>query len=374
MNIWTRTFVVVGTLLWSSLCAAQPAAPKPKWTGTVDFGEAWSGIPEAYRNLPFPEMEIPSSRAAWEKKRPEIRKIIQECLGDVPPRPKRVQARTVSRERREKMTVEKVEIDNGFDSVIPAYVVIPDGAKRPAPAILLLHWHSGSKEGPLFSMESQNVSAPLLERGFILIAIDCYFNGERLGKGPAGMAEQNIDTQRDSLFKLNLWFGRSLWGMMLRESQVVLDYLASRPDVDARQIGASGMSMGSTGAWWLAALDERVKAVVGVACFMRYRELIAHGQLRAHAIYFFVPGMLKHFDTEAVLGLVAPRPLLALTGDRDPTSPPDGIRVLERKLSQIYGLYGAEDRFRSIIYPGVDHNYTPQMKVEMAAWFERWLR
>ncbi len=134
------------------------------------------------------------------------------------------------------------------------------------------------------------------------------------------------------------------------------------------------MSMGSTGAWWLGALDERVKAVVGVACFTRYRELVAAGQLRAHAMYYFIPGILRHFDTEAVLGLMAPRPLLALTGDSDPTSPPDGIRVLEKKLAQIYSLYGARDRFKSVIYPGVDHTYTPEEKVEMAAWFEKWLR
>jgi dienelactone hydrolase len=318
-------------------------------------------------------MVMPRSRAEWEKRRPEIRKILYGCLGDMPPRPRPPKARVLSHARRDGATVERIDIDNGFDSVIPSWLVIPDGLKRPAPAILLLHWHSGNKEGPLFSEEAQNVAAPLLERGFVLFSIDCCFNGERLGKGPAGAVESNIENQRDTLFKLNLWFGRTLWGMMLRDNMIALDYLESRPEVDAARIGASGMSMGSTGAWWLAALDERVKSVVAVACFMRYRELVAAGQLRAHAIYFFIPGILKHFDTEAVLGLIAPRPLLALTGDSDPTSPPYGIRILEKKLAQIYALYNAADRFRSILYPGVDHTYTPEEKIEMAAWFKRWL-
>ncbi len=35
------------------------------------------------------------------------------------------------------------------------------------------------------------------------------------------------------------------------------------------------MSMGSTRSWWLAAIDDRIKAVVGVACFTRYEDLIA---------------------------------------------------------------------------------------------------
>ncbi len=354
--------------------AAEAQKGRLKWESRTKFGPAWEGIPEPYRNLPFPEIKMPATRAEWDQRRAGIRKIIYDCLGEIPPRPVTPRARLLSRERCDGYTAEKIEIDNGLDDVIPAYLVIPDGLKGPAPAILLLHWHSGDKEGPLFSSEEQNVRAPLVKRGFILLSIDGYFHGERLGKGPAGAVESNIENQRDSLFKLHLWFGRTLWGLMLRDDMVAVDYLASRPEVDAERIGASGMSMGSTGAWWLAALDERVKTVVGVACFMRYRELVAHGQLRAHALYFFIPGILKHFDTEAVLGLLAPRPFLALTGDRDPTSPPSGIRILEKKLGQIYGLYGASEKFRSIIYPDVGHAYTPEMKSEMAAWFERWLR
>lgn len=353
--------------------ATQAQQKRVKWESRVQYGPAWQGIPEPYKNLPFPEMPLPQSSAEWEKRRPEIRRILYDCLGEMPPRPSKPSARVLSRESRLGATVERIDIDNGVDSVIPSWLMIPNGARRPAPAILLLHWHSGDKDGPLFSDEVQNVAAPLLQRGFVLFSIDCYFNGERLGKGPAGAAESNIENQRDSLFKLDLWFGRTLWGMMLRDDMIALDYLASRPEVDASRIGASGMSMGSTGAWWLAALDDRVKAVVAVACFMRYRELVAAGQLRAHAMYLFIPGMLKHFDTEAVLGLIAPRPLLALTGDSDPTSPPDGIRILEKKLQHIYGLYDAASHFRSVIYPGVDHTYTPEEKVEMANWFGRWL-
>src|SRR5215468_10150789 len=139
--------------------------------------------------------------------------------------------------------------------------------------------------------------------------------------------------QEMSLFKLNLWLGRTLWGMMLRDEQIALDYLVSRPEVDASRIGAQGMSMGSTRAWWLGAVDERVKAVVGVACFTRYEDLIAIRSLRAHGIYYFVPGILKHFDTEGIMALLAPRPFLALTGDSDAGSPPAGMRKLETILA-----------------------------------------
>src|SRR5262249_55370415 len=62
----------------------------------------------------------------------------------------------------------------------------------------------------------------------------------------------------------------------------LIDYLETRPEVDKKRIAATGMSMGCTRSWWLAAIDDRVQAIVGVACFTRYTELLAHGNLRMH--------------------------------------------------------------------------------------------
>jgi dienelactone hydrolase len=161
--------------------------------------------------------------------------------------------------------------------------------------------------------------------------------------------------------------------MMLRDEQCLIDYLQTRPEVDSDRIGATGMSMGCTRAWWLAAIDERVKAIVGVACFTRYTELIAHGNLRKHGIYYFVPGVLEHFDTEAIYALVAPRPMLMLSGDHDGGAPTDGIAVLEQKLGAVYRLFGEPGCFRSVVYEKTGHEYLPEMKAEMLAWFEKHL-
>ena len=226
---------LAGVLACAMLLAAQtPPKTRLKWESRVKYGPAWEGVPEPYRKLPFPEMPIPATRADWEKRRPEIRKVLYECLGDMPARPRSLQARTIERQKRQGYAVEKVEIDNGFDSMIPGYLVIPDGLKGRSPAILLLHWHSGDKAGPLFSDQVQNVLEPLVKRGFILFSIDANFNGERLGQGPAGAVESSIDNQRDTLFKLHLWFGRTLWGMMLRDDMIAIDYLVSRPARGAR--------------------------------------------------------------------------------------------------------------------------------------------
>ena len=258
--------------------------------------------------------------------------------------------------------------------VVPGILLIPKHRRGPAPAVIGLHGHGSSKESVCTDPKnSQFIGPSLAKRGYVVAAIDGYFASGRVGKGPAGRLDQGANAQEMSLFKLNLWLGRSLWGMMLRDEQCLLDYLQTRPEVDGQRIAATGMSMGCTRAWWLAAIDDRVRAVVGVACFTRYTELIAHGNLRMHGIYYFVPAVLRHFDTEAIYALVAPRPMLMLSGDQDGGAPTDGILVLEKKLAAVYGLYGQASKFRSVVYSGTGHEYLPEMKAEMLAWFEKHL-
>jgi dienelactone hydrolase len=339
--------------------------------------EPFEGVPEHYREWKYPEFEFPKTLNAWRTERTKVRSTVQRLLGEIPARPKQLNIKTVLREERNGYILEKFLIDNEVDGWIPGYLAIPTGVKGKVPVVLGMHGHGSTKDNIFGSDPSthQNVMALLISNGYAVMAIDSYFNGERRGTGPAGTNEMQTRADQElSQFKINLWFGRSLWGMQLRDEQIALDYLTSRPEIDAAKIGVEGMSMGSTRAWWLAAIDERVKAVVGVACFTRYKELIEQRELRAHGIYYFVPGMLNHFDTEAVMGLIAPRPFLALTGDQDKGSPLSGMLVLENKLNAVYSLYDEKNNFKSIIYPNTGHVFTDEMKIEMLRWFDQHLK
>ena len=74
------------------------------------------------------------------------------------------------------------------------------------------------------------------------------------------------------------------------------------------------------------------------------------------------------------MSLIAPRPVLFLTGELDAGSPADGIKVIEEKAGGVYKAVGAEEKFRSVRYPDVGHTYTPEMRKEMLAWFDKWLK
>lgn len=355
---------------FAGLAAFAQAPPAP-------LQAPWEGVPAGFRQLPVGRLEIPSKLDAWKARRAQVKRIVVDSLGELPPRPSPSKVRVVKVDRRDGWRIEKFVFHNGVDSEVPGYIAIPEDGKAKHPAILTMHGHSSSKEN-MFGYEptSQDVAELLAKRGYVVLGIDNYFNGERKGRGPAGDLEtmRRGSDQEMSLFKLNLWLGRTLWGMMLRDELIALDYLASRPEVDPARIGAQGMSMGSTRAWWLGAIDDRIRAVVGVACFTRYEDLIAIRELRAHGIYYFVPGLLKHFDSEGVMALLAPRPFLALTGDRDAGSPPEGMKKLEAILSRLYQLHGVPERFRSIIYPETGHVYNDDQKSKMIEWFDRFLK
>jgi dienelactone hydrolase len=327
---------------------------------------------------------MPASASAWKSQRPEVLKTVLASLGDLPPRPAPQKVRLVARELRPGYTLERITIDNGAESEVPALVLIPDRREPKAPAVLWLHSSTPDKNQiltPGTNGGDEPLGESLARRGYIVMAPDSCWYGDRGGLTPGGPLETyrrddqtSFRTPQEGLLKFNLWLGRTLWGMMVRDDQIALDYLCSREDVDAARIGVTGMSMGSTRSWWLAAVDERVAAAVGVACLTRYQNLIAHGELRSHGVYYFVFGLLKHFDTEGVLALIAPRPFLALTGDLDRGSPVDGIKVLEERVASVYATLGVPDHFRNVIYPNTGHVYTPEMRAELLTWFERWLK
>ncbi len=327
---------------------------------------------------PF-DTPLPASAAQWDRHKAALRQELWKLLGDLPPlfTP---QIETDRREPRDGCRFEHFTFDNGAGDTVYGYVLVPDGLKSPAPAILYNHYHWGKYELGKEELiteahdELDFATGEVLARaGYLVLGIDAYAFGERRFQGPAGAREQGRQTE-ESLFKTFLWQGRTLWGMMVRDDLLALNVLASRPDVDPQRIAAVGMSMGATRTWWAAALDDRIKVAVSVACLTCYQNLIDRGAVREHGIYYYVPNMLgRHIDTESVVACIAPRAHLTLTGGRDAGSPADGVRLINKFAEQVYGLYGRAGRFRGVLYPEVEHAYTPEMWRETLAWLHEHL-
>ncbi|HTT19660.1 MAG TPA: acetylxylan esterase [Candidatus Sulfotelmatobacter sp.] len=308
-----------------------------------------------------------SSFAAYQKQR---RKELWGLLGDLPWQHDPGPPKLVAREEHENYTLERWVLDlNGIEPV-PALLLIPRKRQSLAPGLLYIHWHAGmyglGKEQLLLGVKAQPAYAPVLaEKGIITLAIDSWCFGQRKHETDGSEGEQNA-------FKLMLWKGQVLYGMMMFDEFRALDFLASRPEVDRARLGAVGMSMGATKAWWLAALDPRVKVCMDICCLTDYDELIKTHGLKEHGIYYYVPSLLKHFQTAQINELMVPRAHLSVNGRRDPLTPPAGVEKIRDDLLPLYREHGREADCRIELFD-CEHVELPVMRKLILQWMDRFL-
>jgi hypothetical protein len=312
----------------------------------------------------------PQEFAAYQKKR---RKELWNLLGELPWDHKPGPAKLVKTEKHDGYTLERLVLDlNGLEPV-PAILLIPDKRSRSAgraPGLLFIHWHGGmydlGKEQLLIGDKAQPAYAPVCaEKGLVTLAIDSWCFGERKHQADGHTGEEDA-------FKLMLWRGQVLYGMMMFDEFRALDYLASRPEADAARLGAFGMSMGSTKAWWLAALDPRVRLCLDVCCLTDFEELIRIHNLKGHGIYYYLPSLLKHFSTAQINELIVPRPRLSVNGRQDDLTPPAGVERVRDYLLPLYRKYGKEEDCRIKLFD-CPHVELPEMRKLILEWMDKYL-
>ena len=298
------------------------------------------------------------------------RKELWSLLGDLPWDHKPAPPTVVRTEKHANYTLQRLVLDlNGFEPV-PALLLIPDRREPRAPGLLFIHWHAGmydlGKEQLLRGVDVQPAYAPVCaEKGIVTLAIDSWCFGERKHESNGRQGEEDA-------FKLALWRGQVLWGLMMFDEFRALDYLARRPEVDPARVGAFGMSMGSTKAWWLGALEPRLRTVMDVCCLTDFDSLIAANGLSEHGVYYFVPSLLKHFNTSQINELIAPRPRMSVNGRNDPLTPPAGVEKIRDHLLPLYHRYGRESDCKIELFD-CKHEELPEMRREILAWMDQYL-
>lgn len=297
----------------------------------------------------------------------ERRQALYDLLGDLPDRNRPIEATTIGVDQRDGYTLETLSLDfNGIERV-PAYFARPREFTGRLPVVLYNHAHGGDYvlgKNELIdgrsALQRPAYAEALTARGCAVLAIDTWLFGERRGRSES------------ELFKQMLWHGQVLWGMMVYDSLRAIDYLSERPDVDPQRIGTLGLSMGSTMAWWVAALDERVKVCVDLCCLTDFQALIETRGLDGHGLYYYVPSLLKHFDTAQINALIAPRPHLAVAGNFDRLTPPIGLERVDRALREVYAEHDASEAWKLSRY-NIGHFETAAMRAEIMAFLDRWL-
>lgn len=254
-----------------------------------------------------------------------------------------------------------VEAHGAEGDVIRALFLRPPAGHAPVPAVIYAHAHGnrygiGRTELIVGRPALQGPYAPdLRSLGIAALCLDLPAFGDR--QHPAESARA----------KALLWQGQTLFAQMLSELRAGVDFLSGHPAVAADRIGALGFSMGSTLAWWLAALDPRIRATSALCSFADLGQLVATGAHDGHGIYMTVPGLLPLARSGQIAGLTAPRALQICVGLKDWSTPEAAFARGRSDLEAAYKASGAADRLRFHVEPDAGHQESRAMRQAVLA-------
>jgi poly(3-hydroxybutyrate) depolymerase len=299
---------------------------------------------------------------------------------------------SLKRETRDGKVIERVAFESEPGERVVAVVVKPETATGRLPAIVVQHWLGGSKDEFLL----QALLWQFATRGYLAVAIDGRYRGERAN----GRSLQAAMTDALRTGKGHPWLIDTVYDVLR-----TVDYLETREDVDRERIGMTGISEGGLETWMAAAADPRIRVAARVVGVTRFRDLAtgvstSAGEARVNlfrpvleafakqegsekideallrkAWDRLLPGFSDRFDADRIVPLIAPRPLLILSHEKDELIPLAGAEAVYAAGRERYRSLNAEDRLRLRVAPGLSHS--GQDMTEVAAlfeWFDRWLK
>lgn len=300
---------------------------------------------------------------------------------------------------------ERIEFSTTPDIRVPAYVLIPKGGPERHPAVLLLHDHGAffvwgkekviglPDEHPALTAFKQtsyggrSVGNELVKRGYVVMAIDMVYWGERRMLLPGDPPEwhdreqmsledvQNFNRRSSAStarFSVGLMESGITWsGVMFTDDLRSVDYLASRPDVDPERMGCCGLSVGGFRSAHLAGLHPRIRAAVVVGWMCSYPTML-QSHLSSIGEWALIPGLQQYMDLPDVASMNVPGGLMVINGTRDGLFPLEGVHTAFDKIARVYAKAGVPDHFEGVLYDG-PHEFNVEMQERAFAWLDRWL-
>jgi len=305
--------------------------------------------------------------AEAEARKKWVRETLLDLLGGLPNYHGPLNAKITGRIDAEGYSIEKVLFES-----LPGFFVTAD-VYRPAqpgryPGVLLQSGHT--QEG---KPEPQRLAANLALKGFVALAFDPIGQGEREQtydpqlQGPlAGWSvPEHIQAGAQSIM-----IGEASGRYFIWDAMRALDYLLSRPDVDASRIGAAGCSGGGALTTFAAALDPRIKVAIPSCYPNSYRLLFAGPDPDTEMA--FPDFLARGLDVADFVELTAPIPWMIQATEHDYFSPAGGKLVYE-EAQRWYRLYGAEGKVRFFVGPG-PHGMPLVSREAVYEWLIRWLK
>jgi dienelactone hydrolase len=228
---------------------------------------------------------------------------------------------------------DRIVIDTEATMAMPAYLLVPHGRTEPGTAVLALHGHGPGKAllcGCVVGGPGDDYAHQLARAGHLVFVPDLRGFGERADHDIGGKYHCDWNLVCATMAGV-VPLARNLWDL-----RCALDYLTAHPLVARDRVATVGLSYGGTCSLFLAALDDRVAAVVVSGYLSSWRA--------AHTVPWnmcgsqVLPGQLGAVEHLDLAALIAPRPLLVESGTEDVIFP---VAAAVRTVADLRKVYAA---------------------------------
>jgi hypothetical protein len=306
---------------------------------------------------------------AWGQRRAHILAAAQAVMGVLPDSSQRVplDVRVLAQSAGANYVRKKITYASDRDSRVTAYLLVPKGIKRGAPAVLCLHDDTplGKDEPAGFAgRDSMSYADELARRGYVCLVPDYPSFGENRYD-----FKKHAEAYASGAMK-------AVWDNLRG-----IDLLETLPEVNSKRIAVLGHGLGGLNALLTGAFDDRIAAVVtscGFTSFPHYKggklaDLAADRLMpRIRDVYQVDPDRLP-FDFAELLGTLVPRPVFVSAPLRDPILGVEGVKSAIASASEVYQLRKAAGSLRAI-YPDAGRDFTADARAEAYAWLDQRLK
>jgi dienelactone hydrolase len=317
---------------------------------------------EEYKSAPLKLTFAATTKAdaeAWQRR---LRAKLTELVGGFPAeraalRPQTIEVREFARYKREKFV-----FTSRPGVAVAGYLLTPTDEKAPFAPVICVPGHGRGVDDIVGIDEhgaerttkagyQHDFAIQVVERGMAAVAIEPMAFGCR--RDAANMKKGAGQSACQPAAGAALLFGQTMIAWRVWDVMRTIDWIAERPELDARRVGCMGISGGGTCTQFAAALDTRIKAAFVSGYLNTYRDSIMS---IGHCMDNYVPGILNWAESYDVAGLIAPRFLFSEGGDRDPIFPVAATRESFARVKRVYEVMGVPDRAGQEIFSG-EHEF-----------------
>ncbi len=313
-----------------------------------------------------PDLSAIKTRADWQRAQKRILDGMQLVMGNLPTSKREpIRFQELGKEDLGAFTRTKIKYLAERDDWVMAYLLIPKNRKRRAPGMLCLHQTVRiGKSEPVGLGGSANLhyAKELAERGYVCIAPDYPYLGE------------NTFNPYE-----NGYVSCTMKGIVNHMRAV--DLLQSLPMVDDKRIGSIGHSLGGHNTLFVAAFDQRIKAMV-TSCGFTSAKKYYKGDLTGWAGVRYMPLIADKYDKDPdrmpfdfpeLLVAMAPRPLFINAPLRDGNFEVSGVQDCVNAAQPIYDrVFNARDKLVAV-HPDAGHDFPPDVRRKVWNFLDRWL-